>query len=623
MGLWEWLKRAFSPPVVASSAPPPDDPPRVPSEVPRSKPRSASRVWPAALGAVQATPAGALLSAIPNADLWIHGVPCRAECVVTFHPNGQLSSAVLARAHSLDGESFSAGSQVLLGDDGRLHGWRAVLESERVFTVRGAGDGVNCALTLSAGTTVFVDRAKLRTATLTAPAALDGFDLPAGTELIFGDSGALSHAYLPEPWTLQGVRWSPDAPVIFEFGHLREGYPEGDGELDGVPYLAGEIVRFNDARRMVRCYLREERLLSGVPCGAGTRVYLDGDGGLLEGTLARDATLDGIPVAEGSVVALSGGVVVSITPREEVTVDGVPCAAGQRIERDERGRLRRATLACAREVRGFAAPAGSVLERDASGADALLIMTDGRDEQGREMPGAWAALWDASGALRMTLPSTQHSTPDAIALRKQVTVEGLRIAAGTTLRLGPDGSLREAVLARDERVQGLPCAGQTRVRFDAQGRLRALTLSEDTEIHGVPCARGRRRDAVLNDVEVVYAEHVRLHPDGSVDFATLARDVEVDGVPLAGSHTVGRHESGALQIGTLARALPLPDGRIAAAATLFGRFDDGTPSALTLAAAHGAHAEGTELRYASPGVLLRAAPGVVPLGEPSPVTDVG
>lgn len=111
---------------------------------------------------------------------------------------------------------------------------------------------------------------------------------------------------------------------------------------------------------------------------------------------------------------------------------------------------------------------------------------------------------------------------------------------------------------------------------------------------------------MTNDVERSYHEHVRLHPQGIVAFATLAEDARVSGVPLAKGSTVVCLANGSLSVGTLADAWTLPTGHVAARGALLGLFDDGTPSLLTLAEPYGAHAVGTVLRYTAPGVLAGA-----------------
>lgn len=571
------------------------------------------------LGETFALADGSLLTAVPPRAVLLQGIPCRAGTTLTFHRNGQLASAELAVPLLLDGEALSAGDALQLDLYGHLRAFRTTLSAPRTFSVRGRREP--CAVTLPPGTLVFVEAGHLRTATLVEPLTIDGFAFPAQTELVFGDSAALSHAHLPEAWFLQGVRWSPEEPVVFEFGFLREGYPDEDGTLDGVPYLRHEVVRFDDDGGLVRCYLRGDHELSGVPCRGETRVYLDGRGGLVEGTLSRDAVVDGIPVAEGSLVLARDGVVVEATPREEVLVDGVWCAPSAPLLRDPQRRLLRATLSRPQEILGVRAPPGSVRHR-VEGRDAMLWMRDGAAPDGAPLPGEHAVLWDPSGRERARVRANAHSSPTQLGLTHTETIGGVEIASRTTALLASDGALREAVLARDQTLQGLPCAIHTRVRFDPDGRLCALTLARDALIGEVPCARGSTLRAVINDVERQLAESVVLHPDGTVAFATLSADATVAGAPLRARHTVARHANGALSLGTLARDLPLDDGRVAAVGTLFARFDDGTPSLLTLAQPHGPYAPGTTLEYSAPGVLRGAAPKQVPLGEMSLLDEV-
>ncbi len=184
---------------------------------------------------------------------------------------------------------------------------------------------------------------------------------------------------------------------------------------------------------------------------------------------------------------------------------------------------------------------------------------------------------------------------------KQVWPEGLR-----DVLLGPNGVMVGATPTVDAWI-------------DPQGRPQSVCLARDTAVHGVPCAGGSTLSAVMNDVARMYQEILRLRPDGTVAFATLSDDARVDGVPLARRHTVARHANGRVQVGTLSRDWPHPLGCVAARGTLLGRFDDGSPSLLTLAEAFGEHPAGTVFRYASPGAPPRAEPASVPLGPVTPI----
>jgi len=625
MSLWQRLKSLFVPEAPAPAMPPRDAiaaapapaPTPTPAPAPAPLPSRPKRTWPETLRDVLCGVQGEILGAIPTVDVWIHGVPCRAGHSVSFYRSGQLASAILAQAHTCDGEDLPAGCVVGFGSDGRLQSWCSALEAPRVFTTLGV-EGP-CTVSLAAGTDVVVEHGKLRAATLRAETRVDIWEFPEDTHLTWGDSGGLSHAILPVPWTLHGVRWAAHETVVFLFGRIHEGWPADDGVFEGVPYQGGEVLRFDDAGHLVRCYLGAEVELSGVPCRAGTRVYLDGAGGLLEGTLSRDATLAGIPAAEGSVVHASRGAMVAVTPREDCEVDGVPCVAGSPVVLRADGRVRHATLSRAHRVAGFLAPRGSVLERHDHEAPSMLVMTDGHDPEGRPMAGWWTLRWDTHGALRWRLPSGAHSTPGAVALRSETTLDGLLAAAGSSVTLDEDCTLRALVIAGEQTVAGLPCLDRTRVHLDAQGRPQSVYLARDTVVQGVPCAGGSTLSAVMNDVERVYQETLRLHPDGTVAFATLSDDAVVDGVPLAKGHTVVRYANGRLQAGTLARSWTHPLGYVAAQGTLLGLFDDGAPNLLTLAEPFDAHAAGTVLRYASPGAPLQVEPAWVPLGAVTPL----
>jgi hypothetical protein len=214
---------------------------------------------PAILGAITRYPDGRIANSLPTSDVWIQGLPCRAGKAVGFHRNGRLAYADLARAHTIESDSLRADTFVSFHPNGTLQMWQAVLDVDTNFRIRAAdADAIGATIAIPAGATVVVEGAQLRSAELAAPLTIDGMVFPAQTSLTFSDSGALSHATCGNDSTLRGIVWAAHETVVFEFGKLRGGYPATSGRYDGVPYVAGEIVRLNDAGGLVRCLLAED-----------------------------------------------------------------------------------------------------------------------------------------------------------------------------------------------------------------------------------------------------------------------------------------------------------------------------------------------------------------------------
>lgn len=577
---------------------------------------------PEILGKTFAHHGGGIAGATPTADVWIQGVPCRAGAQVTFHRNGRLASATLARAHELEGEALAAGATVVFETDGRLRAWVATLAADRVLHARGANDS-SLPVTIPAASQVTVESGKLREVQLAGALAFDALSFPAGTELIFGDSGALSHVTCGESIELRGIRWAAHETVIFEFGYLREGWPADDGMFDGVPYVAGEIVRLHDNGKLARCYLAEDTCLSSVPCRAGTRIYRDDRGHLVEGTLAADAVLAGVPVAADSVVGLEDGSPTALTPREDCELDGVPCTRDTLVELTVDGRLVRATLARAHQHDGWQLPAGSLVVFH-GGRLRLAIITDATTPDGRVLDGTWRVDLGEDGSIRQLLPVSGAPVADSITLRAAATVSGLTASAGSNIDLTGDGKLRSLVLATDQRVGAWMGKAGTRVHFHDDGTPSNLYLAAEARIDGVPCAAARTLGVVMNDVEHTYGEEVRFHASGALAFAKLAENATVAGVPLAAGHTVARYPDGALQVGTLAERWTHPIGCVARKRSLLGLFEDGSPSLITLAEpftlAGVEHPAGSVLSFSEPGVLASVDSVRVPLGPCDPVT---
>jgi hypothetical protein len=570
---------------------------------------------PAVLGPTFDHHDGGIAGAMPVADVWIHGVPCKANTAVSFHRNGQLSFAVLARAHEFSDELLPATTEVGFETDGRLSTWIATRTEDFATRVLAASKEW-LPITIPAGSRITMEHGQLRAVTLAGPLSFDGLAFPAATELVFGDSGALSHVTCPEVSELRGIRWGAYETVVFEFGYLREGYPDSDGIHDGVPYQAGEIVRLYDNGKLARCYLATNVTLSNVPCLEGTRVYLDDRGNLAEGTVARDTTLAGVPVAAESVVALEDGVPVALTPREDVQLDGIVCAKDSLVELTPTGRLARATLARDEVRNGWHLPAGSIVVFDGN-ALRIAVATDAATPDGRTLRGIWRIELAGDGSQRMLLPITSTRIA-SLTLREETTLVGLTAAAGSDVDLRADGTVKSLVLATDQRVGGHVARGGTRVHFHDDQSLANLYLVDDALIDDIPCAAARTRGVVMNDVEYTYREEVRLHESGTLLHATLAKDTTFAGVPLAGGHTLARWPNGTLHVGTLAKRWTHSLGCCAREHTLLGLFEDGSPSWITLAEpftlAGTEYPAGTVLKFSSPGVLDSVENVRVPLG---------
>ncbi len=79
----------------------------------------------------------------------------------------------------------------------------------------------------------------------------------------------------------------------------------------------------------------------------------------------------------------------------------------------------------------------------------------------------------------------------------------------------PDGSVRDATLARNTTIQGIPCLGDRSAVFFPSGRLKLWWLSQTTVLDGIPCLGG----------SIVY-----LHENGRLLNASLAWDHQIDRV---------------------------------------------------------------------------------------------
>jgi hypothetical protein len=573
------------------------------------RPKAPRREWPAEFGEPHLHADGWLWTMKPLADIAVQGIPCQKGQHVSFHANGRVASATLARATTLDGEALPAGTPVVFDTDGRLEAWSLKLASDRELMIRAArAEALACPLRVPAGSTITVEHRQLRSVVLSAPAAVDGQDLPAWTEVIFGDSGALSHVTPREELRLRGIPCAAHETVVFELGLLHELTPAADVVVDGVPCAAGEVLRFDEDGRLRRLYTSEDAIIREVPCRDHTRVYLHANGAVAEATLARATGFGPVTVAEDQDVLLSEeGRLLMGTPAEPCVVGGVPVAAGAKLMLHDDGTPLSVVLGDAHDACGARWPAGTSLtwSRPGHGVSSIVTVEDAQ-AWGQRFAGPHVFYLDDDGGLRRALPCVRgNASTRGVLLRADAVVDGIRCRARTAVELHPDGRVSSLVLAGDQQVGGLLCKDNTEVIWNEDGS-RQVTLAADATIGGVPCRAGRELGCTVNDV-ARYAEYVRLHPNGVVSWAKAARDAEVDGVPVKAGQTVCLHEDGRFHLGTTSGRFAHPGGWTAAAGTLLSLFPDGSPSLVTLAEPFtfaGTRCEaGSAVRFSAPGVV--------------------
>ncbi|MCU0541636.1 MAG: hypothetical protein MUE44_05525 [Oscillatoriaceae cyanobacterium Prado104] len=136
----------------------------------------------------------------------------------------------------------------------------------------------------------------------------------------------------------------------------------------------------------------------------------------------------------------------------------------------------------------------------------------------------------------------------------------------------PDGSVRDAKLARNTAIQDIPCMGDRSVVFFPSGRLKLCWLSQTTVLDGIPCPEDR----------IVY-----LHENGRLLNASLASEVQIDGVLYPSNSRLTFDETGKL----LEYSQELDADRIIEGfpcSSLFNvwRYAGGKPSVVVLSAVH-------------------------------------
>ena len=114
------------------------------------------------------------------------GIPCATTATTRFHENGTLSDATLAAKHVLVGETFEAGTEVYLTEDGTVDG--VMLPRAKVVK------SVPCAKYLWVK---FYPSGALKQATLSKKFTLAGDKYRKGSTLLFYESGVVEQNIPP------------------------------------------------------------------------------------------------------------------------------------------------------------------------------------------------------------------------------------------------------------------------------------------------------------------------------------------------------------------------------------------------------------------------------------------
>lgn len=136
----------------------------------------------------------------------------------------------------------------------------------------------------------------------------------------------------------------------------------------------------------------------------------------------------------------------------------------------------------------------------------------------------------------------------------------------------PDGSVRDATLARNTTIQDIPCMGDRSAVFFPSGNLKLFWLSQTTVLDGIPCPEDR----------IVY-----LHENGRLWNASLASDVQIDGALYPSGSRLTFDETGELlEYSQKLDADKIIEGFPCSSLFDVWRYAGGKPSVIVLSAPH-------------------------------------
>lgn len=251
---------------------------------------------------------GALESGILANDSVVDGLPLRGNFWIRMNESGHIVSGFLSAEATVGGILLPAGTGFQLGSDGKVTGlkpespvsyavapgitftpeWVFFHPNGRVSSGVVASVYTNTAskIVAQAGKVCgFYESGKLRFCTLAADASLSGMKIPAGSEVEFYENGLPKRIQLSSDTRIGGILYrgtadNPDGSLVtfFETGKVETGYLAETTTINGMQFKQGTRVGFYRSGRLHSGILAVNTSLSGRLYVSGSEIIFNEDG---------------------------------------------------------------------------------------------------------------------------------------------------------------------------------------------------------------------------------------------------------------------------------------------------------------------------------------------------------
>lgn len=404
-------------------------------------------------------PTGRINQAELASDQRVQGFWLASGSRVTFHPEGQLASGILAREASHGGLRIEPKTQISLSPGGALElpaGTYTLARGREVFGVR-----------LHPGARVFMDSAgRVHGFLLESDRRLFGLRLPEGTSLHFtSESGIVNVSHATRSITAgQLTLRAASGLTLDRSGRLLAGILERTTRLGAFTFAAGSRIALYGSGAPMSGTLQGEHTCQGVVFKGGelTQLY-ESPSRIKEGVAARDQRKGDL--------SIRGDTKVAFHPNGQLRMASLaPGGPYARVTFFADGSVESTLFARPHTHGQVTYPPGVNLYYDQERRTPKLLIIP-RPATIGGLPLTGTAYLYPSGRVRKASLSTEH------------TVAGVTFRPGD-IHLHANGKVRAGWVARPQRLKGIPLAQGSLVSFWENGKLREARTAEPVTLQG-------------------------------------------------------------------------------------------------------------------------------------------
>jgi antitoxin component YwqK of YwqJK toxin-antitoxin module len=498
---------------------------------------------------------GVLSSFQLKQELTIGGLPCRANTIVSFYPNGRLKKAFLARDYKVKSGSISirlrASQEVSMTKSGLIkikpselpkslyaqvkfyeNGAIKSFRLQQKFAVQGIVCKANSLV-------VFYPSQAIKSAYIAKPMQVGNLYYPVGSHLRFGQKGqtlfpnsvytkldtnsSKESRFRTATAVKYGAFWAKAHSTLHLYpnGQLKQITLDKATNHKSLPFPANTKLMFDPKGRIILFLPPQPYKYKSLTFKAKRWIYLFHEMKIEKGMLASPHTIQSFPCKENTYISFAkDGKLKDAVLASNFTKNNVHYLQGSRFYLHPNGQIKQGRLAKEYKHRSHTCRSRKNINFHPNGSVKGCYLSKS-DEPIQTIPCKYVSY-------RQTLFHPNGKLARC-SLKSELTLQSLNIRKGSTIHFHPDGSIHSVNLDKVTTIQGIHCAKHRYVSFCKTGKLCTATLDKEQMIQGIPCRKGTI---------------VAFHPNGKLKEASLSKPHSVQNIACKGK--VQFHSNGKL-----------------------------------------------------------------------------